>query len=49
VTIEIVRVHDVAVVPETVPAALILLAAVEVEHPVELLLERRVLGGGLRG
>ena len=48
VAIEIVRVHDVAVVPEPVPAALVLLAAVEIEHPVELLLERRVLRRRLR-
>ena len=46
--VEVVGVHDVAVVPEPIPAALILLAAVKIEHPVELLLERRVLRRGLR-
>ena len=42
VAVEVIGVHDVAVVPESVPAALILLAAVEIEHPVEALFELRM-------
>jgi hypothetical protein len=48
-SVEVIGVHDIAVVPEPVPAALVLLVTVEIEHPVELLLECRVRGRSLRG
>src|SRR3954469_22738301 len=38
--------HHVAVVPEAVPAAFVLLAAIEIEQKIEMLLDIRMLGHG---